>query len=57
MHRDIKLENIMITYEAVIKLIDFGFSKKLEDSKGRANTKLGNKLNQDPNILKQPEQW
>ena len=30
MHRDLKPDNIMITKNNVIKLIDFGLSKKLK---------------------------
>ena len=31
MHRDIKLDNFMIDKYGTVKLIDFGFSKRLTD--------------------------
>ena len=31
MHRDIKLDNFMISKNGSLKIIDFGFSKRLTD--------------------------
>jgi serine/threonine protein kinase len=42
-HRDIKLENILVTEDLIPKICDFGFSKALEDD--RAKTKQNNTLN------------
>ena len=64
MHRDIKLENILLNYDtdedkqnqnlmkANIKIIDFGFAAKLEKT-GLKYTTLGSPINMDPLILKE----
>ena len=62
-HRDIKLENILLNYnnkqdikdlnlmKAQVKIIDFGFSCKI-DVGSHAFIRVGNPLNMDPLILK-----
>ena len=64
MHRDIKLENILLNYDtnedkqnenlmkANIKIIDFGFAAKIEKD-GLKYTTLGSPINMDPLILKE----
>ena len=61
-HRDIKLENILLSYDseedrknlnimkANIKIIDFGFAAKIEKA-GLKYTTLGSPINMDPIIL------
>ena len=61
-HRDIKLENILLNYDseedkknlnilkAQVKIIDFGFAAKLDKS-GLKYTALGSPINMDPIIL------
>ena len=44
MHRDIKLDNFMIDKNNHVKIIDFGFSKKLEDRKALTTTNLGSPM-------------
>ena len=34
-HRDIKLDNFMLDNKNVLKIIDFGFSKRLKDIKDK----------------------
>ena len=63
MHRDIKLENILLHYnderdkkelnlmKAQIKIIDFGFACKINKNL-KKYTAVGNPLNMDPIILK-----
>ena len=48
MHRDIKLDNFMINKSNQIKIIDFGFSKKLMFKTDRTRTILGSPMFQDP---------
>ena len=49
-HRDIKLENIFVTSENIIKLGDFGISKKLENSMDLANSGVGTPFYLSPEI-------
>ena len=63
MHRDIKLENILLNYEneedkkdlnimkAQVKIIDFGFACQIKKN-SLTYTAIGNPLNMDPLILK-----
>ncbi len=63
MHRDIKLENILVNFDneedkqnlnimkAVVKIIDFGFACKIEKN-ALTYTAVGSCLNMDPMILK-----
>lgn len=66
-HRDIKLENILLNYDneedrknlnimkATVKIIDFGFAAKIEKA-GLKYTTLGSPINMDPIILKELQQ-
>ena len=66
-HRDIKLENILLHYDneedrknlnvmkAKVKIIDFGFAAKIEKS-GLKYTTLGSPINMDPIILNELKQ-
>ena len=63
MHRDIKLENILLHFNnpqdkenlnmmnAIVKIIDFGFACKIAKN-GLTTTTIGNPMNMDPLMLK-----
>ncbi|EAR82582.1 Serine/Threonine kinase domain protein (macronuclear) [Tetrahymena thermophila SB210] len=48
-HRDLKLENIMISKEGIIKIIDFGSSRELKEGFS-ANTLVGTPYNMAPEV-------
>jgi serine/threonine-protein kinase len=56
-HRDIKPSNIIVNNEGVAKLMDFGISKSVNDTKGitRTGTKLGTILYMSPEQIKAVE--
>jgi serine/threonine protein kinase len=50
MHRDIKLDNILINKKEIIKFIDFGFAKEYdEDNYGK--TFCGTPIMMSPEVL------
>lgn len=52
-HRDLKPENILFNSNLqIVKLIDFGMSKILQDENALMNTKLGTPYYISPEILK-----
>ncbi|PRD20438.1 UNVERIFIED_CONTAM: Tssk1b, partial [Trichonephila clavipes] len=50
-HRDVKCENIMLTMDAEIKLIDFGFCKRSGHSDRLSNTFCGSTAYAAPEVL------
>lgn len=50
MHRDLKLENIMVDKQGYVKLIDYGLAKTINE-KERANTFCGTAEYIAPEIL------
>ncbi|MHB1686139.1 MAG: protein kinase domain-containing protein [Ignavibacteriaceae bacterium] len=53
-HRDIKPSNIIINHEGVVKIMDFGISKSIHESKGitKTGTKIGTILYMSPEQIK-----
>ena len=56
-HRDLKPSNIIINYEGIAKIMDFGISKSLHDVKAitKTGTKLGTVLYMSPEQIKAQE--
>ncbi|XP_037076933.1 neither inactivation nor afterpotential protein C-like [Pollicipes pollicipes] len=51
MHRDIKGQNILITAEGDVKLIDFGISRHLKSTMGRHGTAIGTPYWMAPEVI------
>jgi serine/threonine protein kinase len=54
-HQDVRTENIIITYDNQIKLIDFGHSKQVEYTFKSTKTPVGTWIYRSPEILKELE--
>lgn len=52
LHRDIKCANIMKCNNGIIKLSDFGVSKRLNENVGFADTQTGSPIYMSPEIIK-----
>lgn len=51
-HRDIKLANILINSDGIVKLTDFGISRILETSQNYAHTFIGSRIYMSPERIK-----
>ena len=51
LHRDIKTDNIMLTNNGVIKLSDFGVSRRLNETCGLAKTDCGTPVYMSPELV------
>ena len=51
-HRDIKLENILLSSNGQVKICDFGVSKLLEDSEAKAFECCGTPAYMAPEVIK-----
>ena len=51
-HRDLKLENVLITKDGKVKLIDFDLSKKLASSEQLASTPCGSPVTAAPELIR-----
>ncbi|CAH1238238.1 MYO3B [Branchiostoma lanceolatum] len=54
MHRDLKLENVLVTEEGVVKIADLGLAKRLEDM---TNTPAGTPLYAAPEVFRGREHY
>jgi serine/threonine protein kinase len=50
-HRDLKLQNILLTKDGIIKIADFGFAKDLSFQKNMANSYCGTPITMAPEIF------
>ena len=50
-HRDIKGQNILLTDDAEVKLVDFGVSAQMEQSLGSRNTYIGTPYWMAPEVI------
>eukprot|EP00746_Dinoflagellata_sp_MGD_P128872 gnl/MRDRNA2_/MRDRNA2_63156_c0_seq1.p1 gnl/MRDRNA2_/MRDRNA2_63156_c0~~gnl/MRDRNA2_/MRDRNA2_63156_c0_seq1.p1 ORF type:complete len:547 (+),score=101.68 gnl/MRDRNA2_/MRDRNA2_63156_c0_seq1:145-1785(+) len=50
-HRDVKLENVVLDAEGHVKVVDFGFTKHLDGPNVRTYTKCGTPWNMAPEIF------
>ena len=51
MHRDLKSDNILATYDGDIKLADFGFAVQLTKESNKRNSKVGTVCWMAPEIV------
>jgi 5'-AMP-activated protein kinase catalytic alpha subunit len=52
-HRDLKLEHFLLTSDRILKISDFGFSKRLNDYGGLCSTRVGTIVYMSPEASKQ----
>jgi len=53
LHRDIKTANIMMCKNGIVKLSDFGISKKLKETCGMTKSEVGSPIYMSPEIINQ----